>query len=247
MRRSKLSLLTASLVAAAFALSGCSLPFGNDDGGGGASNGDGAGVEQPANMPVGGVTFTADGVVTSDETPSLAPPPETDAVDVALIFDPMCPHCALFEETFGPALNELVDSGDITLTVYPLAFVVPNPSATSVNAFMAVTSYHPEVTQEFQTLLLAANSQTNGAGLNNDELIELASSLGADSPEVAEAIENGVYQVAIDMLNEQLLGKNFPETNIEVLGTPMVIVEGREVPLDQMSPDAAALLALLQG
>ncbi|HIY64943.1 MAG TPA: DsbA family protein [Candidatus Agrococcus pullicola] len=243
MRRSKLPLLAVSFVAAAFALSGCVFQFGSSEG---DAPGDVSVSEHPLNFGAGGVTFTEDGVLTTESGPLVAAPPETDALDVALIFDPMCPHCATFEETSGPALKELVDNGDITLTMYPLAFVSPTASVDSVNALMAVTTYHPDAAYEFQSQLLSANLASNGSGLNDDELVALAADLGADSQEVESIIRNGTYDSFVDTIDSSLRGQTFPGTSVEVMGTPMVIVDGREVAPADVGSDAATALAALQ-
>lgn len=243
MRRSKLPLLAASLATAALALSGCVFSFGS---GSGEEPSDVSASEHPLNFAVGGVTFTEDGVLPSESGPVVAAPPETDALDVALIFDPMCPHCATFEETSGPALKELVDNGDITLTMYPLAFVSPTASVDSVNAIMAVTTYHPDAAYEFQSQLLAANLASQGSGLNDDELVSLAAEVGADSEEVESIIRNGTYNSFVDTIDGSLRGQTFPDTSVDVAGTPMIIVEGRSVEPAAIGSDAATALAALQ-
>lgn len=253
MRRTRSSLLLAALAASTLAMSGCvfmpAAVSGDSDGGGGdsgpeqAQQADSAG---PLNFAVGGVTYTADGVLESDGATSLAAPPETDAVDVAMVFDPMCPHCANFEATYGDTMHELVDRGEITLTVYPIAFVVKVPSQRSANAFIAVASFHPESAREFQDLLLAANLETGSNGLGTEDLIELAASAGASSPELETAIREQSYQDLVETITSQLLGQTFPGSSVTVSGTPFLVAEGTQLDIATFEGSADDALERLQ-
>jgi protein-disulfide isomerase len=53
---------------------------------------------------------------------------------VTLFSDFHCPHCADFEEQFGPVLDEARRAGRIRVEVYPMAFV-DDGSASAANAF----------------------------------------------------------------------------------------------------------------
>ena len=181
----------------------------------------------PMNLEVGGVTYTSEGVVESDAAPAFAPPPETDAIDVGMVFDPMCPHCANFEAEFGETIAALVDSGDITFTAYPVAFVAGELSEKSANAFYAVVSYSPEHAQEFQQQLLAENFAQGG--LDDDALIELASSVGATDERIAQAISEGSFIDLIRDLTSGVLGQELPGTGVTVSGTPLIFAEGVEL------------------
>ena len=246
MRRTRLSFLTAALTAVALMATGCVfIP----SGAGGTDT-----IEQPAddvagspqNMAVGGVTYTADGVLLSDAAPTLAAPPDSDGIEVAVVFDAMCPHCAQFEVTYGQTLHELVDRGDITLTAYPVAFVAQDASQRSANAFMAVASLHPQSVKGFQELLMVGNLGSQGAGLDADELIEAAAAAGASSPELETAIREESYADWVDIVHSGLMGQNFPGTDVAVTSTPFVVADGQPIEPDTFAGTADEALERLR-
>lgn len=245
MKLSRLATLSAVVVTGALALSGCVLtqpePPAETPGDGNETVTTGL---VPLNFEVGGVTFTSEGVIESDARPELAAPPETDAIDVGVVFDPMCPHCAQFEGQYGETINALVDSGEITLTTYPVAFVAGQLSMESANAFYAVASFAPEAAQEFQTALLAANMQQGG--LDGDALIELAASLGAEDDRITKAITEGAFNSTIQEMTDAMLGQEIPGTGVTVSGTPTVFAEGVELQPDTFAGTPEEALETLQ-
>lgn len=201
-----------------------------------SDNGSSTASDTPLNAAVGGVTFTSAGVAPSDEAPDLAAPAETDAIDVGLVFDPMCPHCAVFEAEYGETLAQLVDSGQITLTLYPVAFVAGPVSEAGANAFLAVAAYAPDSAWEFQQLMLATGM--NQGNLDADTLKGLAGEAGADDARIAEAIDNGSFVSFVQDQTGSLLGNEIPGTDVEVTGTPLVFAEG--VTLESTTFDGSA-------
>ena len=187
-------------------------------------NGSSTASDTPLNAAVGGVTFTSDGVATSDDAPNLGAPTETDAIDVGVVFDPMCPHCAVFEAEYGEKLAQLVESGQITLTMYPVAFVAGPVSEAGANAFLAVAAYAPESAWEFQQFMLATG--LNQGNLDAETLKTLATEAGADDPRVADAIDNGTFVSFVQDQTAALLGNEIPGTGVEVTGTPLIFAEG---------------------
>lgn len=238
MKSSRIKTALAALFVGALVLTGCSM--------GGPPEPPETATEGlvPMNLETAGVTYTSDGVLESDAAPAFAAPPETDAIDVGMVFDPMCPHCANFEAQFGETIASLIDSGDITLTAYPVAFVAGELSEKSANAFYAVVSYSPEHAQEFQTELLAANLVQGG--LDDDALIELAASVGATDEKIEQAITEGSFIDLIKGLTEQVLGQEIPGTGVTLSGTPLIFAEGVELESPTFSGTPEEALATLE-
>lgn len=227
-QRNRLIASFAAVAASALALTGCVIggpaPTPPDDSG---SDTGATASDVPLNAAVGGVTFTSDGVATSDAEPDLGAPEDTDAIDVGMVFDPMCPHCATFEADYGETLNELVESGRITLTLYPVAFVAGEMSEAGANAFFAVAAYAPEAAWEFQQQMLATG--LSQGGLDADTLKQLAAEAGADDPLVAEAIDSGSFQSYVQSQTGTLLGNEIPGTGVVVSGTPLLFADDVEL------------------
>ncbi|WP_298041488.1 DsbA family protein [uncultured Microbacterium sp.] len=159
-----------------------------------------------------------------------------DTVDVW--FDFYCPHCQVFEDQYGPTIEELIDSGDITLNLHPVALSGLNAasgtqfSERSGGALHCVAEAAPEATLDFFQQLFALNP--SGAGLTDGDLAALASQTGADA--ASDCIADGMYRpFVIDQAAEL---PTDPAT--EGAGTPTLLVNGEYIAITG-SPQADIL------
>lgn len=164
--------------------------------------------------PQGAIVDTDSGAITVGEGP--------DEVDIW--FDFYCPHCQDFEEIYGPGIQSLIDQGDISLNLHPVALSGLNAasgtqfSERSGSALYCVAGEEPDATLAFFTELFAL--KPTGPGLTDDELADLAGDAGAAN--AAECIADGTYrQFVVDQASE--LPAN-PETGSA--GTPALVVNG---------------------
>lgn len=169
--------------------------------------------------------------------------PESDIVDsetggifigdgpdeVAIWFDFYCPHCQDFEDVYGPSISSLVENGDISLQLHPVALSGLNAasgtefSERSGSALHCVASTAPDATMSFFQQLFA--EKPAGKGLSDDQLSSLAADVGAG--DAAECIGDGTHrEFVVDQVKK--LPAN-PESG--GAGTPTLIVNGEYVPI----------------
>lgn len=173
----------------------------------------------------------------SDDAPapdSAIVDPDTGAIsigdgpdEVGVWFDFYCPHCQDFEDIYGPELQTLVDDGDITLNLHPVALSGLNAasgtqfSERSGGALYCVADAAPEAALPFFQELFAL--KPSGAGLSDDQLADLAADAGA--ADAADCIDEGAYRgFVVDQVNA--LPTNPATGNA---GTPALTVNGEYV------------------
>lgn len=215
----------------------------------------------PENMASGAVTFTEGFKVV--ETPALQPDQVREApdlsweelpIDVTVYVDYMCPACGAFEQTYGSMLENYVDSGDITLSLFPLNFLDATSmgskySTRAANLESCVVEQQPDFAFALHNRLLSANVQPSEGttGLTDDQLIEQAELAGATADtelkqcvkdqrfaefiasNTKSATETGLWGLAegaqlLDGTGQALQ----PEGPQRLISTPTVIVNGQQ-------------------
>lgn len=151
------------------------------------------------------------------------------ADEVAIWFDFYCPHCQDFEAVYGPSIESLLEDGEISLRLQPVALSGLNAasrtefSERSGSALYCVAETAPEATMPFFQQLFA--EKPAGEGLSDDQLSSLAADVGAT--DAAECIEDGTFrEFVVDQAGK--LPEN-PEGG--GAGTPTLIVNGEYVPI----------------
>jgi protein-disulfide isomerase len=175
--------------------------------------------------------------------------PDTGAVVVGegsnqldIWFDFYCPHCQEFEAGYGSTVDDMLEQGDITLNLYPVALNGLNAasgtdfSKRSANAMYCVAESTPDAAYPFMQALFA--TKPSGPGQTDDELIALAEEAGAD--DAAACISDGEYISFVEEQTEAL--PTNPETG--GAGTPTIILNGEYITLT--GDPEADLVARLQ-
>ncbi|MET0297529.1 MAG: thioredoxin domain-containing protein [Microbacterium sp.] len=151
------------------------------------------------------------------------------ANELDIWFDFYCPHCQEFEELYGPTIDDLLEQGDVTINLLPVALPGLNSasgtdfSKRSANALYCVAETTPDAAYPFMRALFATNP--TGAGQTDDELISMASDAGAG--DIASCVADGTY---ISFVEEQT--QKIPENpDTGGAGTPTVLVNGEYLTL----------------
>jgi len=172
-------------------------------------------ASQPAVAPVASNVDTETGGVSFGDGP--------DTVETYVDF--LCPYCGQFEAAEGKTIQNLVDSGDITLIVHPVSILDrlsqgTEYSSRSAAAFYSVAVADPDNAYAFLQALFENQPAENTPGLTDEELVELAKSAGVNvTAELEESILSGEYK---GFAKERTL----PEG---ATGTPTLIVNGELV------------------
>jgi protein-disulfide isomerase len=150
--------------------------------------------------------------------------------------DYQCPACAGFESRSGATLAALVADGSARVVYHPLAFLdrasTDQYSTRSLNAAgVVVDAAGPEAFVRFAGLLYERQPAEGGAGLTDDQLIDLAEQAGASGPAVERGIRNLVFEDWTRRVTDE-------GSRAGVNQTPTVLLDGKRLEYEQLQPDA---------
>lgn len=146
-------------------------------------------------------------------------------VKLALYEDFHCPHCADFEEQFGPTIEAAQQAGTVAVELYPLAFI-DEGSVSSANAMAC--SAAAGFGQAYYDGLFANHTLQ----WSDDQLIDLASKIGGDPAGEFTTCVTGKAQAAwVDSIA-------LTATKNGVEGTPTVFINGELVAVNGLTPEA---------
>ena len=146
--------------------------------------------------------------------------------DVEIWFDYACPHCQQFEMIYGEAVGELVDDGEITLRLHPVALPSLNAasgtefSARAGGALLCVAEHSATAALEFHEELFEL--RPSGPGLDDDALSELAADAGA--PAASDCIAAATHLETVVAHTSQL-----PRDANGGAGTPTLVIDGEYI------------------
>lgn len=184
---------------------------------------------------VGGVVWFANSQATSPGTlpQSSAVNTETGAIAVGTgektvdtYVDFMCPICNQFEQSYGPTLDELVQSGEITLNIHPISILDRQSQGTEYSTRSAAAAYcvavdDPANVQAFVKALYAQQPSEGTAGLDDATLASVATSAGA-SDAVSACISDGTYTRFVTAMTQ----KTPLQPNASGIATPTIAIDG---------------------
>ncbi len=192
---------------------------------------------------------------------TAAEKPKPDALDVHLFADYQCGHCANLERILAPALDQLVQDGDIKLHTHTMLFMeigADNTSSTrgAIGSACADTvgkyrPYHEKVFDnqpreatkrgaEWYSDELLRNQLPKEIGITGEDLTKFQSCY--DGRKTEEFVRN-VDEAASKYKHTNVKGTEVPKVN----STPTLIVNGKQVNLANLQgPDAESLLKLFK-
>jgi protein-disulfide isomerase len=163
-------------------------------------------------------------VAISNEHPIPLGSPEAP-VTITLYEDFHCPHCADFEEQFGPTITQAQESGDARVELYPMSFI-DEGSVTAANAMACAAE--AGLGQAYYLGLFANHTLQ----WSDPQLIDLASKVGGTP---SEAFKTCVMRRAhadwVSSINAAA------DTN-GVAQTPTMLINGKEVDIATLTPEA---------
>lgn len=121
-----------------------------------------------------------------------------DGVTVHVFLDAMCPYCGIFDRVNGADLDELAQQEGVTVVYHPVAALDELSRGTAystraANAAGLIADQDPEHFTAFLSALFAEGTQPqeNTPGLSDDEIADVARSVGVDDDVVARFTEQG--------------------------------------------------------
>ena len=108
-----------------------------------------------------------------------------------------CPYCSDFSQGVEPDLIELAEQGEVAVYFFPVAYLdyaFPGGkySSRAANAFATVADREPEYMVAFKEVLFNNQPEEGTSGLSDDELRDLAISVGV-SEETADMFTDNLF------------------------------------------------------
>jgi protein-disulfide isomerase len=185
---------------------------------------------------------------TSDGGIVMAKKDQTASIDsyiptVEVFFDPICPACGNFEQTYGEELKTLFDEGKINYIIRPLAIMDVNNSADyavdkystrASSAVAYVANYQNEKVLDFIKALLSAENQPPEVGYEaiTDEFFKKIATEAECAQEVIDSINNSMFTPWVDIVTQAFrFGEQYYSDNngTKVISTPQVWVSGTRI------------------
>ncbi|WP_262853038.1 DsbA family protein [Mumia quercus] len=192
----------------------------------------GSATDVPGLTADGGVVVSADDLDPDGSSAADA----SDAAEVVVYVEPLCPHCKAFDAAHGVMLQELLEDGRITVEYRLVSFLdnarTQRSSARAVNAALcAATGGGPSGYAAYVRALLE-NQPADGV-LSDETLVALGEDAGAGDS-IASCVRGEAHADLVASLSEAALGK--------ISATPTVLVDGRAL---EGVPSVAELNAAL--
>lgn len=171
-------------------------------------------------------------VFTPEFTPT--PAPGEAPIEIVIYVDYQCPICAVFELPNSDQIKDWVATGVATVEMHALSFLdgrgSPNAfSSRAANAAMCVSEHSPDNFFEYNTRIFQSQPTEGAPGPENSELISFAEEVGATNMEqVSSCINSKAFGNWIKDSTERALTQPIPGTDIQVSGTPTVLVNGQQ-------------------
>lgn len=167
---------------------------------------------------------SASPVTITNERPIPLGPPEAP-VTITLYEDFHCPHCADFEEEFGPTITQAQESGKARAELYPMSFI-DEGSVTAANAMACAAE--AGFGQAYYLGLFANHTLQ----WSDPQLIELASKVGGTPSETFKTcVMRRAHADWVSSINAAA------DTN-GVAQTPTMLINGKEVDIASLTPEA---------
>ena len=148
-------------------------------------------------------------------------------VEVTVYEDMMCPYCGLFEQVSSDRLKEYAESGDVQVRYHVVSFLdrasEDRYSTRAANALAVVLdTAGREAAVAFHDALFENQPEEGGAGLSDEQLIEMAVEAGASEDAIRGPIEDLKFEPWVENATEEWSKRGFT-------GTPAVAVDGEKV------------------
>ena len=213
----------------------------------------------PKNMISDGILFTGvDGTITPTKTPAIkakgTPTPTVQKNDglahIVTYVDFSCPVCQAFEEANAAQIASLVQGGQATLEVHPVAILDRSSlgarySSRANDAGACVANFAPDSFLDVMSEFYAKQPAENTTGLTNNQIISLVHSAGLRNSDVDACIKGESFKSWMAAATQRATSdSSLINPSSGGFGTPTVLVNGQMYTGDVS--DASAFLAFVQ-
>ncbi|MGC5050461.1 thioredoxin domain-containing protein [Micromonospora sp. DT48] len=145
-------------------------------------------------------------------------------VTVDIYEDYLCPACKQFEQTSGATIEQLVNDGKVRVVYHPVAYLNRYSSTEYSTRSSAASGCAAEGGKftEFGKALFERQPPEGGAGLSNDELIDIGAEVGLDRDAFGSCVREGRYRSWTAHVTDEA-------SRARITGTPSILVDGEPV------------------
>ena len=185
-----------------------------------------AGLAPTSPLLVGGPTAKAISQPVAVTADAVTIGSATAPATVDLYVDYMCPFCGTFDRMNGPAIAAGVEDGTVLLRLHPMSFLDNASGGTqystrAANAVVTVAKLAPGNVLAFHMELFVMQPMENTPGLTDDNLAEIAASVGVPADVVAK-LSAGENKAWVATATEADFAAG-------ITGTPTVMVNGTKL------------------
>ena len=152
-------------------------------------------------------------------------------VKVDVYEDFMCPACARFETAGAQTLKQLAADGKAEVTYHPVAYLnrYSDTEYSTRSAAASGCAANEGKYVEFAGALFAQQPAEGGAGLSNDQMIDIGAGVGLDRERFGRCVREGTYRPWTAHVTDDA-------SRAGINSIPTVVVDGTE--LNDISPAA---------
>ncbi|MEV4542241.1 DsbA family protein [Micromonospora echinaurantiaca] len=151
-------------------------------------------------------------------------------VTIDLYEDYLCPACKQFQQVSGDTIDQLVSEGKAKVVFHPVAYLNRFSTTDYSTRSSAASGCAAEggKFKEFTDVLFERQPPEGGAGLSDDELIDIGAGVGLNRDDFGSCVRDGTYEPWTEHVTEEASKAN-------VTGTPTILVDGK--PVADRSPE----------
>ncbi|NJP33663.1 DsbA family protein [Micromonospora thermarum] len=174
-------------------------------------------------------------VYSSQRADEFTPPPGANDAGTGVVFgsgpvtidlyeDYLCPACKQFQQVSGEAIDQLADEGKTRVVFHPVAYLnrfSTTEYSTRSSAASGCAAAGGKF-REFTEALFERQPPEGGAGLSDDQLIDIGAEVGLNRDSFGSCVRDDTYDAWTEHVTEEA-------SKAGVTGTPTILVNGQPV------------------
>ncbi|MBO4209227.1 DsbA family protein [Micromonospora echinofusca] len=145
-------------------------------------------------------------------------------VTVDIYEDFICPACQQFEQASGATIDQLISEGKVRVVYHPVAYLDRFSTTKYSTRSSAASGCAAEggKYREYAKALFEKQPPEGGAGLSDDQLVDIAAGVGLDRDGFASCLREGTFKAWTEHVTEEA-------SKAGISGTPTILVNGQQV------------------
>jgi protein-disulfide isomerase len=175
---------------------------------------------------------------------------KSSVVSIRIYLDYFCPVCNAFETANKSQITKWLKTGAATIEIHPISFLDRSSlgtrySSRAANAGGCVANYAPDDYWAFTEEMYVKQPTENTVGLSNAQIIAVAKTAKVHNlSQVSSCINDEKFKAWVTSATNRATAGPLPDSSVKtVTGTPTVIVDGVEYPINNDDVASAAAFA----